>query len=68
MKVTPLKQAEMVETLTAALAIVQALPVVRPCAECVNFDAFNGRCNHWDDVVPTEAREAGCEEWDGVPF
>ncbi len=68
MTMTPAQKSRAINTLTAALSIVQALPEDRACALCENFDD-KGNCAKWGAPVPTEAQAAGCDEWsESIPF
>lgn len=54
--------------LRTALALLEALPVRRDCAECAAMQP-DGRCDVWGEVVPAEARAHGCERWEEeIPF
>jgi hypothetical protein len=67
MTMTPAQKSRAINTLTAALSIVQALPEDRACAACDHFD--KGHCAKWDATVPAEAQADGCQEWvENIPF
>lgn len=74
MTLTATKRAFMIETLTRALDIVRALPVVaeKPaaptiygdCKTCNHFAALSGKCFQWGQTVPRAHRANGCEHFD----
>ena len=67
MTMNPAQKARALDTLTAALSIVQALPEDRSCAGCENF--IKGDCAKWGAPVPAEAQADGCQEWaEAIPF
>lgn len=66
---TPSRRNRMLDTLTEALAVVQALTPVTPCSACDHLDQPTGRCAIWGAVVPPEHRAAGCDKFeDQIPF
>lgn len=65
----PNEKAEWLKTLRRAVAIVEALPAVTPCAQCDHFDAASGHCGRWEAAVPTDAQPVGCDQWvEDIPF
>lgn len=67
MTITPREKDNMLETLTAALRIVEALPASTPCNLCENWE--NNACNRWGATPPDDFQKVGCEEWiEQVPF
>ncbi|MCQ4165100.1 hypothetical protein [Tahibacter harae] len=65
--ITPGRKADWLETLRRAAAIVEALPVERPCRLCDSFD--NGSCRRWSAEIPAAAQGQGCDAFeDAVPF
>ena len=64
---TPNKKATMLETLQAALAIVDGLPAITPCRLCDYWQ--NKACARWHSVPPDDVQVSGCGEWvEGIPF
>ena len=63
---TPQRKAQQIECLKHALLILQALPIVTPCAECVEFS--HGFCNQYQANVPPEFQANGCPQFSEVPF
>lgn len=58
----------MTAVLHAALAVVESLPEDRTCRACDNLGADN-RCRHWDEIVPEDALDVGCDAWvNEIPF
>jgi hypothetical protein len=67
MTMTPAEKIRSIETLTAAMRIIQALPENRACSGCENF--IKGDCAKWGVPVPAEAQSDGCDEWqESIPF
>ena len=63
---TPQRKAEQIQTLRHALLILEALPIVTPCAECVEFS--DGYCNQHKANVPPDFQSKGCPQFTEVPF
>lgn len=50
-----------------ARAVVEQLPVQRPCRACVMFT--QDYCAHWEMDVPALAQPDGCDHWEeDIPF
>jgi len=61
------ERARLIEAARLTVAALEALPILTPCADCLNF--MDGHCSRWDAPVPEEARVAGCGEWqEQIPF
>ncbi len=54
--------------LSDVLPQVDALVVGTPCSECMNYVEPTGRCEWWNDAIPAEHLEKGCEAWVRLPF
>lgn len=66
---TPASRDRKIDALREAVAVLESMPVVTPCAECGYFDLRVGSCSRWNAIVPVENRAAGCAEWEeGIPF
>ena len=65
---TPAQRDRAIFNLELAIRVLRASPMTTRCVECDYFDA-SGKCAKWGEIVPVEAREAGCADWaEGVPF
>ena len=57
----------LIQAARQTLKHLEALPVLTPCAGCAEF--LSGYCRRWQDTVPIERREAGCDQFaDEIPF
>lgn len=69
---TPADRDRAVKQLEDTIALVKAMPVVTPCAQCFHFIKIGnepGFCNKWEANVPEDAQAAGCGSWEEpVPF
>ncbi len=66
---TPASRDRKIDALHEAIAVLNSLPVVTPCAQCEFFRADDGYCERWKTGVPPEHRAAGCGEWaEAIPF
>lgn len=49
------------------LAALNNLPVLTPCTQCAEY--LDGFCRHWQQAVPDDFRNKGCDEFcEPVPF
>lgn len=65
-------QARYAEPLRQARAIIEAVPPYRPCRlcmDCVQSGASPAFCATWEQEIPSEWLEVGCDNWiDDIPF
>lgn len=49
--------------------VLAQYPEDRSCHSCINFDPSDGNCSIWRQVVPPDARDAGCDRYlEDIPF
>jgi hypothetical protein len=67
---TPREKAAMIETLIAALNLIDALPVHTPCSKCQYGENSCGKfCELYEQDVPTDYQPKGCHNWiEQIPF
>lgn len=66
---TPAQRDRAIQGLELTIRVMREAPVRTACPECDHFDQLSGECNRWGQIVPADARAAGCAEWrEGVPF
>lgn len=66
---TPAQRDRQIENLLQVVETLRTVPVVTPCALCEQFEKDTGRCRRWSAVVPPDARDAGCPQWEeAIPF
>ena len=44
-----------------------ALPTTTECWACKHFNLTLGFCDKWNDAVPKEAQDTGCDQWEFEP-
>lgn len=71
LKLDPHKRASLLLTLQQAWEAVNEIPTATPCEACSFYR--DTKCRRWDNqIVPKEARAAGCDEFNfdpqSVPF
>lgn len=69
LQMTPAQKARALNGLREAMAAVEALPTVTPCALCENFRHGDAHCSVYRMPVPEAAQPEGCAAWvEDVPF
>lgn len=64
---TPSAHREMIASIRATLAVLEANAPAQCCLNCDNYQ--EGYCTKWSADVPEQHRQEGCERWqESIPF
>lgn len=58
-----------IQVLENIITLLKSLPVYTPCTRCINFTEVTGVCGKYNETVPQNFREQGCDDFkDDIPF
>lgn len=65
--ITPHEKKQIIYLIGKIVDMVEnLLPTTTPCTACKAFN--NGFCSKWQDQIPPENIEAGCDSWQFEPL
>lgn len=59
---TPHEKITAIKILEVAIKQLENTPTTTRCFDCKNYDHL-GSCAKWEEKIPDEVIETGCDEW-----
>lgn len=68
---TPWQKYNAINSLKKSIEALEGMQTTTPCKDCASFSP-NKYCSYWNQVVPDEHRDKGCDKFyfspDSIPF